>query len=126
MLDAYQLAQLTNQSECFIHTHPKVPLDQTSGLELQAAQPIEVVAGGDTLMAAQDIVSIDPAGGSVTLNLPPATRSKEYHITMVGDGLLTLNPDGTDTICGETDAILTVKWTSLHLKANNNGNWIML
>lgn len=126
MLTDYQEQQLTNQSECFLHTHPRVPLDQLSGFQLQAAQPIAVVTDGYTLTNANDIVSIDPAGGSVSLHLPPATTSKEYHITMIGTGTLTLTPEGTDTICGEPDAIITVQWTSLHLKSDMSGNWIVL
>lgn len=126
MITEFERQQLTNQAECFIHTHPRVPLDQLSATQLQEATPSLTVADGDTLTAAQDFVSIDPAGGAVTLYLPPAERSKEYHITMIGTGTLTITPDGTDTICGEVDAIMEIQWTSLHLKADNAGNWIVL
>ena len=126
MLTEYERQQLTNQAECFIHYHPRAPLDQTSGIELQASQPAEEITDGSTLTIGQDVVSIDPAGGAVSLILPPAVSSKEYHITMIGTGTLTITPDGTDTIVGEPDAVVTLQWTSLHLKADNNGNWIVL
>jgi hypothetical protein len=125
-LTDYQLSQLTNQSECYIHTHPRAPFDDASFAELQSLMSVVIVNDGDTLTTEQSFVSIDPAGGAVTLILPPAIKSKEYHITMIGTGSLTITPDGADTIVGEPDAILYMKWTSLHLKADNNGNWIVV
>lgn len=122
----YQIAQLTNQAECYIHTHPREALDQISGIQLQEAQPDIVVTDGTTLTAANDFVSINPNNGRVTIYLPPATRSKEYHITMTGEGELVIEPDGAETICGEDNVTLHIQWTSLHLKSDNNGNWLIV
>lgn len=126
MLTDFEVQQLTNQSECIIHTHPSVPLDQLSEGQRQEATPVTSVVDGSTLTKAQDVISVDPAGGSASITLPPALRSKEYHVTMVGTGALTVTPNGTDTILGEPDMIITEQWTSIHLKADNNGNWIAL
>ena len=125
-LTDYQFSQLTNQSECYIHTHPRETLDQLSAAQLQEATPVLVISGNTTLTAAQDFVDIDPAGATVTLTLPPAAKSKEYHATMVGTGRVVLTPDGTDTIIGEPSVTMHVIWTSLHVKSDNFGNWIIV
>ncbi len=124
-LDDYQLAQLTAQMECYIHTHPRLVLDQISSLELQEATPVMTVTTGEMLNAAHDQVAIDPAGTNVTLLLPPALKSKEYHITMTGTGKLTITPYGADTIVGDTSVVVEEQWTSLHLKATT-GNWLII
>jgi hypothetical protein len=128
MLDNYQFQQLTASGECFIHTHPHDALDNTSANELQNATRSRVLTGWDeepsvTLTYADHFVEVTQSG---TVYLPPATNGKEFHITLISTGCLVLIvPDGTDTILGTISATITTQWTSLHLKANETGNWYL-
>lgn len=122
-LTPYQLAQLTNQAECYIHTHPRNALDQISASELEAATPVKpVTAATYTLTASDEQISV---GQTCTVTLPPAQKSKEYHITLTANATLTVVPDGADTIMGDTSLQCYAQWTSLHLKAAT-GNWILI
>ncbi len=124
-LTEYQLAQLTNQSECFIHTHPRQPLDQTSWVELESASRVKAVTAATySLTAADEQISI---AQTCTVTLPPALKGKEYHVTLIVAGaILTINPTSPDTIMGDTSLVATIQWTSLHLKADENNNWILI
>ena len=123
-LSDYQFSQLTSLTECFIHTHAREPLDQSSGYELQNAQPVEEVADGSTLTAAQDFVTTSPSGGSHTIYLPPATTGKMYVVTQITAGTTVLDADGTDTITGAGTYSLTAQWQSVTLKSNGSGIWL--
>ena len=124
-LDAYQFAQLTDQSECYIHKHPREILDQTSLAQLEDAARVKAVTSATyQLTAADEQISI---AQTCTVTLPPAARGKEYHITLTVSGAtLTIVPTSPDTVLGTTDIVVTVQWTSLHLKADENANWILI
>lgn len=126
MLTDYQQQQLTNQSECYIHTHPHRALDQTSGYELQSAQAVQAVTDGATLTAAQDVLTTSPSGGSYTIYLPPATNGKVYSVTQITTGTTVLTASGTDTITGSATYSLTSQWQSVTLKSNGNGLWLRI
>jgi hypothetical protein len=120
----YERQQLTNQTECYIHTHPRVPLGQTSATELEAATPIKAVTAATyTLTAADEQISV---GQTCTVTLPPTLKSKEYHVTLTANATLTILPTGADTVMGTTSLVATVQWTSLHFKSADNGNWILI
>ncbi len=124
MLTEFEHQQLTNQVECYIHTHPRVPLDQSSAAELENATRVKAVTAATyTLTASDEQISI---AQTCTVTLPPAARGKEYHVTLIVSGAtLTIVPNGSDTVMGDTSLEATIQWTSLHLKADN-GNWILI
>jgi hypothetical protein len=123
VLDQYQHQQLTGQAECYIHFHPRVPLDQTSAAELENATRVKAITLPYTLTAADEQVSVSATG---TLTLPPVARGKEYHVTLVTAGdTLTIVPTSPDTVMGDTSLIATVQWTSFHLKADST-NWFLI
>ena len=123
-LDAYQVSQLVNQSECYIHRHPREILDQTSAAQLEDATRVKVVTLPYQLTAADEQISVSETG---TVTLAPAARGKEYHVTLTASGkTLTIVPTAPDTVLGTTDIVVTIQWTSLHLKADENNNWILI
>lgn len=124
-LDQYQFGQLTGQAECYIHRHPKDVLDQNSLSQLEDAARVKpVTTAAYQLTAADEQISV---AQTCIVTLPPAARGKEYHITLtVAGATLTILPTSPDTIMGEPDSIVTIRWTSLHLKAAENANWIAI
>ncbi len=124
-LDSYQHQQLTGQAECYIHTHPRDPLNQASQAELENASRVKpVTAATYSLTAADEQISI---AQTCTVTLPPAARGKEYHVTLIVSGAtLTIVPTSPDTIMGDTSLVATIRWTSLHLKADESNNWILI
>lgn len=89
------------------------------------AEIVPVPSGG-TLTDAHWYVTVDPAGGAAVIHLPPAAGYKEYAITMIGAGALTIIPDGADTIIGAADLTISNQWACARLKAGNNGNWLVV
>lgn len=125
-LTDYQVQQLTNQSECYIHTHSRAVLDQTSGYELQNAQPVQAVLDGATLSMAQDVLTTSPSGGVYIVYLPPATTGKVYSVTQITTGTTVLTTSGSDTITGGATYSLTSQWQSVTLKSNGSGLWLRI
>jgi hypothetical protein len=125
MLTDFERQQLTNQSECYIHTHARSPLDQTSVSEIEAAAPVKPVTTATySLTAADEHISI---AQTCTVTLPVAANGKEYRITLISTGdTLTIVPTGTDTVVGTTSVVVTVQWTSLHFKADTANNWVII
>lgn len=120
----FERQQLTNQAECYIHTHPRQQLDQTSATELEDSSRVKAITLPYTLTAADEQISIAATG---TLTLPPAARGKEYHVTLSAAGTtITVVPTGADTILGDTSMELTIQWTSVHLKADQGNNWVLI
>jgi hypothetical protein len=124
-LDEYQFGQLTNQAECYIHKHPLIPLDQASQAQLEEASPVKPITSATyQLTAFDEQISV---AQTCTVTLPPAAKGKEYHITLIVAGAtLTIVPTAPDTVLGTTDIVVTVQWTSLHLKADTANNWIVI
>lgn len=126
MLTDYEHQQLTSLSECSIHFHPREQADLQLAVQLQEATPVKAVATGATLGTSDYLVTVDPAAGAATLSLPQALKSREYRVVMVGAGTLTISPDGADTIIGAATLVLSTQWESVHLKSDDNGNWLKL
>lgn len=124
-LDTYQFQQLTGQAECYIHFHPRQALDQVSAAQLEDATRIKAVTAATyTVLASDEQLSF---AQTCTITLPPAAKGKEYHITLTASGAtLTINPTSPDTIMGDTSMLIEEQWTSLHLKADESSNWILI
>jgi hypothetical protein len=124
-LNDYQFVQLTHQSECHIHTHPRQQLNTDDSNQLQSAERVVAVSGGATLSLAHKFVTTDPASGSVTVILPPALNGKEYVVTQISAGTTVLDANGADTIIGAGTYSLTTQWQSVRLKATD-GLWLLV
>ena len=114
---------LTDEEENFLHFHPQHPLDMDDVREEQAITEPAPITSDYTLTSSDLFISVDASGGPVTIQLPSAGAGLEYHITKTSvGGIISVTPDGSDTIFGKSGISITQQWTSLHLKADT-GNW---
>lgn len=125
-LNDFQFGQLTSQAECFIHTHPKRALNQTSIVELQRSAEPKTVSTAYALTYGDEVILSNPAGGSITLSLPVSSTAgyKEYRIVQVSVGTTVIARTSTDTIKGTTSVSLTSIWSRIHIKATNSYGWV--
>ena len=118
-----QFSQLVGGGECFIHVHPKEPVDFSDVIELQAAEPITVVTGDYTPTKVEGMLLVDTSAGNVTITLPTAFNGREWYvIKMVPQNILFVVPTPPDTILGSTDGVAIYgQFTALHFKAITGG-----
>lgn len=128
MISQQQEAELTGGGDCFSHWHSNDRvLDHGSLQQLQ--QTVRETSVSTTPYAvtdSDDILLVDTAGSSITVNLPRARNGRElYLIKLVAANTMTLQPSGTDTINGAASVAVTIQWTSIKIKAISTG-WIVL
>lgn len=117
-MDKTDETQLTGGGECYLHTHPKEPLDENSDLQLQSARRVLTVTSSLTLTKQHTIVLADTTGGTITITFPAAAISKEYTIIKkVGANSLILNPTATEVLAGATSVTLTTAYDNKRYKA---------
>jgi hypothetical protein len=116
-----QVAQLVGGGECFIHIHPKEPLDFTDSLALMAAEPITHVTGVSTYTPTkfEEMLAVDTSVNSVTITLPTAFNGREFYvIKMTPQNRVLVVPTPTDHILGSTLGVeIFNQFTALHFKA---------
>lgn len=75
------------------------------------------------------VVSVDSSSDPVSITLPSATQvTKIVVVDSTGDSAtnpITIIADGTDTIAGEIDYILSGSFYSIQLYSNTNGRWFL-
>jgi hypothetical protein len=100
-------------------------------VKVDATRPAYSVTGDTTLGASDEVVLVDTSGGSVTITLPEISNDmivekREFEVVKIdAANTLTIDCTGTDTIVGEPDAIVTVQWTALRVRATT-GNWALI
>jgi hypothetical protein len=93
--------------------------------------PAYPLTAGATLGASDEIVLVDTTAGNITMVLPEISddmirNKREFELVKVAAAnTLTIAPTGTDTIVGEPDAVVTVQWTALRMRATT-GNWALI
>jgi hypothetical protein len=98
---------------------------------VDTTSPAYPVTGNITLSSGDEIVLVDTSGGDVTITLPEISddmirEKREFEVVKVdAANTLTIDCTGTDTIVGEPDAIVTVRWTALRVRATT-GNWVLI
>ncbi len=98
---------------------------------VDTTRPAYSVTAGATLGASDEVVLVDTTGGNITMVLPEISdamirEKREFELVkIVAANTLTIDCTGTDTIVGEPDAIVTVRWTALRVRATT-GNWILV
>lgn len=87
-------------------------------------------SGTYTILTTDHIVAVTyTSTGAVTLTLPPATNSIRILIVdeggNAGTNNITVNPDGSDTIIGESSVIINGDHNSLSLYSNGSNQWFI-
>jgi hypothetical protein len=65
-------------------------------------------------------------GGSITINLPTTANKTDCIVVKKIDStvnIVTIIPNGSETIDGSSTAIISVKYTSLTLVSDGSNNW---
>lgn len=114
-----QFSQLTGQLECFIHTHPKEPLDFSDRLQLMSVEPTERVTSNYELGRADELVLVDTSLQNVTITLPLAARGREFCVVkMSAANEVRIVPTPPERILGVTTAtVLISRYSKIRLKA---------
>ena len=115
-----QIAQLIGGGECFIHIHPKEPLDFTDSLELMAAEPItNVTSPTYTPTKFEEMLLCDTTNNNITITLPLAFNGREFYVVkMAPQHTVYVLPTPPDTILGSTVGVeILNQFTSIHFKA---------
>ena len=126
-----EVDQLVGNGYCFVHVHPKVPLDFTDLVQLGAVQPSSPITGDYELTRSDSLVLADTSAGSITVTMPLAARGREFQITKVTpQNALWIVPTAPDRILGSAiGVVLYNQYSSLHLKAvegDAGTNWIAI
>jgi hypothetical protein len=120
--------ELVSGGDCFLHWHSSDrQIDHANIVEMQSRIHVREVTTGYTLNEQDDIVLCDTIGGSITITLPRCFNGKEFQIVKIDPAnTVTVTPDGTDTIMGDTSGTLLSNYESWHIKATDGGDWILL
>lgn len=89
-----------------------------------------VITGTYTIMTTDQIIAVTyTSTGAVTLTLPPATNTIRIVIAdeggNAGTNNITINPDGSDTIIGESSIIINDDYNSLSLYSDGTSKWFI-
>lgn len=123
MITIQQEEQLTQGGECFLHYHPddRTPTHDTLNRLQDLASCVDTTA--DYAMSYEnDHVQ---ASGTLTVTFPPARAGKEFEVTNIGTGTVTVVPTSPDTVQGTTSVYTSTQWTSLRFKAVADG-WVLI
>ena len=104
---------------------------QLARIRVDGTLPAYSTTGDFTVSATDDVVMVDTSGGNITVTLPEISDSmvrEKFEVEIVkteAANRITIDPSGTDTIVGETDAIVYTQWTALRMRATT-GNWVIV
>jgi hypothetical protein len=123
-LDALQEQQLTGGGDTLLHYHLA---DRVTNARLQAdARQVTVTEATYIVADNDEILLVDTSAASATLTLPPSRGGKEYEVVKIAAAnSITVDADGSDTICGAASMLLTLQWSAARLKAVSGG-WILI
>lgn len=110
-------------------TAAKLPISDADG-KLDAGwvrynyAPVTTVSA-DTLLDASHCVVLVGAAATITLPTAAGIAGRLYSVVRTGTGLVTIQPDGTETISGDTPLVLTSQWDSA-VFVSDGANWVLL
>jgi hypothetical protein len=126
-MDEIQEAELTGLNDCLLHWHSsdRAQTQDTINQQQQVTSAVTATVSR-TLTTNDNVIAADTTSGNVTLTLPIARNGKEFIIVkIIAANTLTILPSGTDTINGAASLAITIRWTSIWLKAVSGG-WLIL
>ena len=114
-----EMDQLAGNGYCYLHTHPRVPLDFSDRLQLMSVEPTEPVTSDYALGRADELVLVDTSLQNVTITLPLAARGREFCVVkMSAANEVRIVPTPPERILGITTAtVLTSRYSKIRLKA---------
>ena len=112
-----EVDQLAGNGYCYIHTHPREPLDFSDRLQLMSVEPTERVTSDYELGRADELVLVDTSLQNVTITLPLAARGREIcNVKMSAANEVRIVPTSPERILGITTAtVLTNQYSKLRL-----------
>lgn len=127
-LSEQDIDQLTGNSLCFLHYHPKDLPTVDDLVNAQAINPGEPVTSDTTLGNEQTLVLVDTSAGNVTITLPNAADGREYQIIKTTAAyLLYVVPQVGETILGSSSGLIVSNLgTCLHLKSTTDNFWMAI
>lgn len=80
-----------------------------------------------TITSTDEVILVDASSGNITITLP-ALSSVDKQVVRIkkisGGGIVTITPNGSDTIDNDSTKQISVTYTTLTLLADNtNSNW---
>lgn len=127
MIDARQAQELVGGGDSLLHYHlsDRIPTHATLH-GLQEVAVVRSVSANTTLTYEDDYVLVDTTAGSVAITLPASKAGKEFEIIKIAAAnSVTVDGDGSETICGSTTMLLTTQWSAANMKAVAGG-WVLI
>lgn len=96
------------------------------GSSRPAAKTFVTKTSAYTITLNDNVVFCDGSSGAFTVSLPTAASASGYEFNVVrtgATGTITIDPNGTETISGDTTLDLTSQWDSVVFMSNGT-NWI--
>ena len=124
-LTSDQLNSLTSGGDCPLHTHSADrAVSHEQVLAFQGAEAARLVSASGLVTYSDDYLLVD-ASAPIDLQLPIARGGKSYTVVKIsGASLVTIMPDGSDTINGVTSLIITDPYKAVKIKAFKGHGWI--
>ena len=97
---------------------------------LGAGDPPRTITASDNALVTDTVIFVDSALGAVILSLPSAASFADKRLTVVHtvpDNLLTISPDGAETVNGYDDAQIAGDGINRSLELISNGTaWFIV
>ena len=123
IIDRSNLHNVRKQASAFL-----CDLD-TRATTIENQFTITPVTGNTLLDGTNGTVLCDATSGDILITLPSAAlwREKEYTIKKVDSSanVVTVDPDGTETIDGALTQIITGQWDAMKIKSDGTNWWII-
>lgn len=85
--------------------------------------PVTIVATS-TLLDDTHAVVLVSAAATITLPTAVGIAGRLYNVVRTGTGDVTIQPDGTETISGDTSLVLVAQWSSA-VVISDGSNWVI-
>ena len=79
----------------------------------------------DTLLDDTHAIVLVSAAATISLPTAVSVAGRLYNVVRTGTGLVTIQPDGVETISGDTPLVLTSQWDSA-VFVSDGTNWVLL
>ena len=107
----------------------KIPISEDDGFLadgwIHGNYATVTVVSGDTTLDSTHAIVLVSAGATISLPTAVGVAGRLYNVVRTGTGLVTIQPDGAETISGDTPLVLTSQWDSV-VFVSDGTNWVLL